>query len=155
MISAFRLSFLNPSISSSCRKVCNSIPNHCCRPVCHLHPVPLGFKCKNLSVQHRRLQGVDSFSHRLLKSLPGRTQRSKEGNIHVDIGKGDLEVVVQVLKVCCKGVDMDLNRGGGCFCELVEVPRGHCSSCNRNSAMFLSKAGPNITCRLELIKSRA
>ena len=70
---------------------------------------PLGFECENFRMQHRRLQGVDALSHGMLKSLPGTSQRSKEGNVFVVIGKRLVEIVVQVLKGSVEGVDVGLN----------------------------------------------
>jgi hypothetical protein len=82
----------------------------------------------DLSIEFCRLQGVDSFPHRLLESLPGGTQRSKKGDVDIDIREGNIEVVVEVLKVRCKGGDVVFNRGSRGLEELVKVARGDSSS---------------------------
>jgi hypothetical protein len=144
--------FFNPSTlppSKVGNPISKSIPNSF---LSHFGPISLAFECQNLSIELRRLQGVDSFPHRLLKSLPGGTQRSKEGNVDVDVRERFVKVVVEVLKARGKGGDVGLNRGaGGGHKELVEVAGGHCSSGCRNSAMLLEKASPDLACRVELI----
>jgi hypothetical protein len=112
------------------------------------------FECTNLCVKHRRLHGLNSLPHRLLKSPPGGTQRSKEGDVDVFVGKGIVRVIVEILKGGGKSGNMRPDGGRWLFEELVEIAVGCRSSGGRNSAMFLLEAGPNLACQLHLIYIR-
>jgi hypothetical protein len=88
-------SLFNPSTIPSLGKVGNHpISNRFFR---HLSPIFLNIESLDLSIELRQLQGVDSFPHRLLKSLPGGTQGSKEGDVDIDVRERCIEVVIEVL----------------------------------------------------------